>query len=96
MTLTTVGYGDIVPKTTAGRLAGVAIMFTGIAVLGVLAGSLSALFRLDGSTAGASDAMQGVDAGDERVLQAELVALHAQLQAVELRLGELANRAGGE
>src|SRR5262249_56324342 len=40
VTLTTVGYGDIVPKTTAGRLSGVAIMFTGVAVLGVLAGSL--------------------------------------------------------
>src|SRR5262249_11461576 len=35
VTLTTVGYGDIVPKTSAGRFAGVAIMFTGIAVLGV-------------------------------------------------------------
>jgi voltage-gated potassium channel Kch len=38
VTLTTVGYGDIVPHTTAGRFAGVMIMVTGIAVLGVLAG----------------------------------------------------------
>ncbi|HTY95810.1 MAG TPA: ion transporter, partial [Solirubrobacteraceae bacterium] len=44
VTLTTVGYGDIVPHTGPGRLAGIAIMITGIAVLGVLAGSLSALF----------------------------------------------------
>src|SRR5262249_38114412 len=47
VTLTTVGYGDVVPKTHAGRLAGVAIMFTGIAVLGVLAGSLASLFNLE-------------------------------------------------
>ena len=47
VTLTTVGYGDIVPITTAGRVAGVAIMFTGIGVLGVLAGSLAELFHLD-------------------------------------------------
>ena len=47
VTLTTVGYGDIVPITTAGRFAGIAIMFTGIGVLGVLAGSLAELFNLD-------------------------------------------------
>ena len=34
------------PTRPPGRLAGVAIMFTGIAALGVLAGSLSALFGL--------------------------------------------------
>lgn len=47
VTLTTVGYGDIVPTTSAGRWAGVAIMITGISVLGVLAGSLASFFRLD-------------------------------------------------
>jgi len=51
VTLTTVGYGDIVPKTTTGRLAGVMIMFTGVAVLGLLAGSLASFFRIDPSTA---------------------------------------------
>jgi voltage-gated potassium channel len=47
VTVTTVGYGDIVPEATAGRLAGVAMMITGIAVIGVLAGSLR---RSSGST----------------------------------------------
>jgi voltage-gated potassium channel len=46
VTLTTVGYGDIVPNTATGRWAAVCIMVTGIAVLGVLAGSLSSFFRL--------------------------------------------------
>ena len=36
VTLTTVGYGDIVPETTAGRWAAVFIMVTGVAVLGLL------------------------------------------------------------
>ena len=47
VTLTTVGYGDIVPKTPTGRFAAVTIMITGIAVLGLLAGALSSFFRLD-------------------------------------------------
>jgi voltage-gated potassium channel len=53
VTLTTVGYGDIVPETTTGRLAAVMIMITGVAVLGLLAGSLASFFRLqpDGSAA---------------------------------------------
>jgi voltage-gated potassium channel len=49
VTLTTVGYGDIVPKTTAGRVVGVMIMITGVAILGVLAGSLASFFRISGA-----------------------------------------------
>ena len=55
VTLTTVGYGDIVPKTTAGRFDGVMIMITGVAVLGVLAGSLASFFRIPTSPGGTSE-----------------------------------------
>ncbi len=101
VTLTTVGYGDIVPETSAGRLAGIVIMLTGIGVLGVLSGSLAALFRLDNSQDDAHPqpaAQSGLPAHSEPMLQAELAALQAQVQAVERRLGELAalTRAGPE
>lgn len=46
VTLTTVGYGDIVPVTTAGRIDGAMIMITGVGVLGALAGSMASFFRL--------------------------------------------------
>ena len=85
VTLTTVGYGDIVPKTTGGRLAGVAIMFTGIAVLGILAGSLAALFHLD---------RPARQVGAPAPVEDEIAAIRAELQAVDRRLGELAERAG--
>lgn len=61
VTLTTVGYGDVVPKTTAGRAAGVMIMLTGIAVLGLLAGSLASFFRLE-PTPGSEEASAPADA----------------------------------
>jgi voltage-gated potassium channel len=32
-TLTTVGYGDIVPHSTAGRLVGAALMLTGVSLI---------------------------------------------------------------
>jgi voltage-gated potassium channel len=51
VTLTTVGYGDIVPTTFAGRVDAAMIMITGIAILGLLAGSLASFFRLS-TTAG--------------------------------------------
>ena len=92
VTLTTVGYGDIVPKTTAGRFAGMAIMFTGIAVLGVLAGSMSALFRLDETGDATQDGVAPADGGMQP-LHAELAALRAELKVLDLRLGELAERA---
>jgi voltage-gated potassium channel len=47
VTLTTVGYGDVYPITPTGRWMGVIIMVTGIAVLGVLAGSLASFFKLE-------------------------------------------------
>ena len=57
VTLTTVGYGDIVPKTSTGRWAAVMIMITGIAVLGLLSGSLASFFRL-----GPAEPVAGTDA----------------------------------
>ena len=45
VTLTTVGYGDIVPETTKGRTAAVFLMLTGIATLGVISGTLASMFR---------------------------------------------------
>jgi voltage-gated potassium channel len=101
VTLTTVGYGDIVPKTSTGRWAGVVIMFTGIAVLGVLAGSLAGFFRLDPDDAkpdgdvanepapAVADGSPGDSLG---ALVAEVAAMRAQLTLLADRVAELAGR----
>ena len=44
VTVTTVGYGDIVPQTTEGRVVATVLMFTGIALLGTVAASLASFF----------------------------------------------------
>jgi voltage-gated potassium channel len=49
VTLTTVGYGDIVPYTEKGRFAGVFLMLTGLATLGVLSGTMASFFRTSGA-----------------------------------------------
>jgi len=94
VTLTTVGYGDIVPKTTAGRWAAVVIMITGIAVLGLLAGSLASFFRLsegNGDAAGsAADQPASTTANSNdtalQTLTAEVAALRRQVEALTQRL----------
>jgi voltage-gated potassium channel len=94
VTLTTVGYGDIVPKTATGRWAAIVIMITGIAVLGVLAGSLASFFRLDDSTTAAgsapADGPARAQAADDLALQAlaaEVSGLRKQMEALAVRLG---------
>ncbi len=88
VTLTTVGYGDIVPETTSGRWAGVMIMISGIAVVGILAGSLASFFRLDDSKPGGDSSVESGASGEPtaplegepyQVLAREMAALREQM-----------------
>lgn len=67
VTITTVGYGDITPVTTVGRITAVLLMLGGVAFLGTLAGTLSAFFGVgaDGKP------VQYDDNGDAIVVETE-------------------------
>ena len=93
VTLTTVGYGDIVPKTATGRWAAVMIMITGVAVLGVLAGSLASFFRLDNGTSSTEspggEPATAIAPPHDAALQAlttEVSALRQQVEVLTARL----------
>ncbi len=44
VTITTVGYGDVVPKTVLGRLVGIFVMLSGISVISLLTATISSVF----------------------------------------------------
>jgi voltage-gated potassium channel len=102
VTLTTVGYGDIVPETSGGRWAGVFIMVTGVAVLGLLAGTLASFFRVGSDADALADASPEpaeaaapdtaaapTDSGDHAQVLRELAALRTQVTQLDERIATL-------
>jgi voltage-gated potassium channel len=92
VTLSTVGYGDIVPETEKGRVAGTFLMVTGLATLGLIAGTLASAFRL--APAGTKDpgrppdanASSAAEQGSTDAILAELAAVREHLATLERRL----------
>ncbi|GGM69225.1 ion transporter [Longimycelium tulufanense] len=85
-TITTVGYGDTYPVTWQGRLVAAGLMLAGIALLGVITGSIASWFveRFRGVEASLASTSQAVDEST----RVELTA-HAELRALRAELAEL-------
>lgn len=81
-TVPTVGYGDRYPTTTEGRCIAVALMLTGIALLGVVTAAIASWFveKLVEVQAAEdeTDAEVALLAGEVRALRVELAALRAE------------------
>jgi voltage-gated potassium channel Kch len=76
-TVTTVGYGDLVPRTTAGRLIGTLVMLNGIAFISLITAAVTAML--------VEQARERRQGGEEPVA-AKLDQIGARLEAIEARL----------
>jgi voltage-gated potassium channel len=76
-TVTTVGYGDVVPHGTGGRVIGTVVMLTGIAFISLITASVTALL--------VEQARQRQQDGQDPHGEA-LVEISARLDAIEDRL----------
>ena len=90
-TVTTVGYGDEFPKTTAGRALGMALMLIGIGFVAVLTGALAGRFlsaRIEESQEELSETFQKAELDELE----ELHEIAERLNALERRLASSRNR----
>ncbi len=86
VTVATVGYGDIVPTTTEGRLVGAALIIFGVTFLSFLAATVISLFVAQDQHEQAMVERHLREASDERT-HALLRQIDERLDAIERRLG---------
>jgi voltage-gated potassium channel len=90
-TVTTVGYGDEFPKTTAGRALGMALMLIGIGFVAVLTGAVAGRFlsaRIEESQEELSETFQEAELDELE----ELHEIAERLNALERRIASSRNR----
>ena len=90
-TVTTVGYGDMVPVTVEGRLVAVALMLVGISVLGVVTASVAAWFV--GQLRSLNESEERKEATLTEVME-ELRAIRADNLALQAKVDALSARTG--
>ena len=89
VTFTTVGYGDLVPETRQGRFVSVILMIGGVALIGLLAGSLAEFLTENDAAQDDDDDDDDDDDGDadgdEAELEADVASPVEQAMLDELR-----------
>jgi voltage-gated potassium channel len=84
-TMTTVGYGDVTPKTSLGRIIAGTLMLIGIGFFALVTGAIAQRFL----STEIEEAADGVEATEAEIL-AQISALGSQLQRLESTVRNLA------
>ncbi|QDP97518.1 potassium channel family protein [Microlunatus elymi] len=79
VTVSTVGYGDFYPVSTTGRLVGVGMMISGIALLGVVTASVASWLV---------DRVRQVEQGAQAATRADVAKLAAKIDSLERLLAQ--------
>lgn len=85
VTMSTVGYGDVFPVTTAGRMVGVAMMVVGVSMLGIVTATVAAWFL---------EKVRGQEQDDAGAVRAELAALRQEQAATRAEIVALREALG--
>jgi voltage-gated potassium channel len=83
-TMSTVGYGDIVPTTSTGKVIACVVMLVGLAFVALLTGAIAQRFLAAGA-AEVRESVTDVEATETEMLE-ELAAISQRLQALEQRV----------
>ncbi|HEV3282866.1 MAG TPA: potassium channel family protein [Solirubrobacteraceae bacterium] len=80
-TVTTVGYGDLVPKSTAGRIVAAIVMLVGIGFLTIVTAAITSTFI--------ETARRRLEGGTKQAVAAKLDHIGARLEVIEASLSEI-------
>lgn len=97
VTVTTVGYGDIVPTTPAGKLFGALLILLGLALISLMTASFSAFFVERGVVRVEKDIERDVNRvqKEEVDIMRRLDAIQQQLEVIQDRLEQLEKKSTG-
>jgi voltage-gated potassium channel Kch len=87
-TVTTVGYGDVTPKNTVGRIVGAIVIMEGIAFLAIITAAITSTFVSRAQAQRDAEEAAAQDLGEHH-LESQMKDLLARMDRVETMLIKL-------